>query len=114
MNRGPAAAIDIHARLAAFDGWLTGRIEEAYASRKDLAFRDLPPGDSPPSPAWEYSLLEPGARSPIGEGWSVYRFSGVMPPPLAEGESEAGSSRSARRSMIDVIAGAVRRRPPRR
>jgi hypothetical protein len=112
MNSGVPSAIDIHARLAAFDGWLTGRIEEAHASRKDLAFRDLPPDDSPRIP-WEYSLLEPGARSPIGEGWSVYRFSGVMPPPLAEEAPETGSSRSARRSVIDVIASAVRRRPPR-
>ena len=113
MNRGPASAIDIHERLSVFDGWLTGRIEEAHAGRKDLAFRDLPPGESAEAHAWEYSLLEPGARSPIGDGWSVYRFSGVMPEVVAEPETEARGS-SARRSVIDAIAAAVLGRPRRR
>jgi hypothetical protein len=115
MNSGPASATDIHERLAVFDGWLTGRIEEAHAIRKDLAFRDLPSGESAQAHAWEYSLLEPGARSPIGEGWSVYRFSGVMPEPLPDHRAEGErSSTSARRSVIDIIAGAVLGRTPRR
>jgi hypothetical protein len=71
--------MNIHEHLSAFDRWLTDRIEEAHARRKDLAFRDLavdgPAGHTP----WEYSLLEPGARSPHGEGWSVYRLHGVWP-----------------------------------
>jgi hypothetical protein len=113
MNRGPASAIDIHERLSVFDGWLTGRIEEAHAGRKDLAFRDRPPGESAEPHAWEYSLLEPGARSPVGDGWSVYRFSGVLPDSFAEPASEAQGS-SARRSVIDVIAGAVLGHPRRR
>jgi hypothetical protein len=115
MNRGPASAMDIHERLSVFDGWLTGRIEEAHATRKDLAFRDLSPEESARAPPWEYSLLEPGARSPIGEGWSVYRFSGVMPelPPEQRAEGD-GSSTPGRRSVIDMIAGAVLGRTPRR
>jgi len=114
MITGPVSATDIHERLSAFDGWLTGRIEEAHATRKDLAFRDLPPENQAHAPPWEYSLLEPGARSPIGEGWSVYRFSGVLPEPPAEQRARPeDSSTPARRSMIDVIAGAVLRRPRR-
>jgi hypothetical protein len=68
----------IQEHLAAFDGWLTNKIEEAYAASKDLAFRDLA-GEGPVASAWEYSLLEPGQVSPVGEGWSVYRLQGVWP-----------------------------------
>jgi hypothetical protein len=114
MITGPVSTADIHERLSAFDGWLTRRIEEAHATGKDLAFRDLPPEDQAHAPPWEYSLLEPGARSPIGEGWSVYRFSGVLPEPRPEQHAgREGSSTPTRRSMIDVIAGAMLRRPRR-
>jgi hypothetical protein len=114
MITGPVSATDIHERLSAFDGWLTGRIEEAHATRKDLAFRDLPPGGQPHAAPWEYSLLEPGARSPIGEGWSVYRFSGVLPEPRPEqGAGREGPPTSGQRSMFDRITGAVLRRPRR-
>jgi hypothetical protein len=73
----------IHEQLAAFDGWLTAKIEEAYTACKDLAFRDLE-GDGPIANAWEYSLLEPGQAGPSGDGWSVYRLQGVWPEFLAE------------------------------
>ena len=70
--------MDIHEHLAAFDGWLTRRIEEAHDARKDLAFRDLAP-EHPCEDGWEYRLLEPGSRTPHSEGWSVYRLQGVWP-----------------------------------
>lgn len=104
----------IHERLAAFDGWLTSRLEEAYAAGKDLAFRDqveMGPGPS----RWEYSLLEPGGRSPQGEGWSVYRLNGVWPERAVEaGGSSDGPSQFEPRSLLDKIAAAVLGRPPRR
>jgi hypothetical protein len=90
--------MNIQEHLAAFDGWLTSRIEDAYAARKDLAFRDLPPADGAgAATAWECSLLNPGQRAPEGEGWSVYRLQGVWPefpvgaepPPAALGERGA-------------------------
>ena len=71
--------MDIQEHLAAFDGWLTHRIEDAYAAHKDLAFRDLEPEQSACAEPWEYSLLEPGQRAPEGGGWSVYRLQGVWP-----------------------------------
>ena len=99
--------MNIQEHLQAFDRWLTSRIEEAQSGRKDLAFRDLaidlPSGGAP----WEYSLLEPGGRSPQGEGWSVYRLHGVWP----EADDALGESRSfempERRSFLAVIANAV-------
>lgn len=85
--------MNIQEHLSAFDRWLTSRIEEAQSGRKDLAFRDLAidlPSERAP---WEYSLIEPGARSPRGEGWSVYRLHGVWPGAFAEGgASESRSS----------------------
>ncbi len=69
----------IHEHLAAFDGWLTSRIEDAYAAHKDLAFRDLAPVREDERATWEYALLNPGQRAPAGEGWSVYRLQGVWP-----------------------------------
>jgi hypothetical protein len=89
--------MDIHEHLAAFDGWLTHRIEDAHAARKDLAFRDLAPDQGVCAEAWEYSLLDPGQRAPEGGGWSVYRLQGVWPqlkpgaepPPAALGERGA-------------------------
>jgi hypothetical protein len=73
----------IQERLAAFDGWLTHRIEEAYAASKDLAFRELA-ADGAVAEPWEYSLLDPGQVSPAGEGWSVYRLQGIWPEFLAD------------------------------
>ena len=100
--------MNIQEHLSAFDRWLTGRIEEAQSGRKDLAFRDLaidlPPGKAP----WEYSLLEPGARSPLGEGWSVYRLHGVWPNASADTHSEARSSDApGRRTFLGMITEAV-------
>jgi hypothetical protein len=84
--------MDIQEHLAAFDGWLTRRIEEAYDASKDLAFRDLAP-ENPCEDGWEYRLLDPGARTPHTEGWSVYRLQGVWPEfqggEPAEGERAA-------------------------
>jgi hypothetical protein len=88
--------MDIQEHLAAFDGWLAHRIEDAYAARKDLAFRDLAPDAGAEGKPWEYSLLDPGQRAPEGGGWSVYRLQGVWPvlpaaepPPAALGERSA-------------------------
>ena len=89
--------MNIQEHLAAFDGWLTSRIEDAYAAHKDLAFRDLVLNEDSGGQGWEYSLLNPGQRAPEGEGWSVYRLQGVWPeflagaepPPAALGERGA-------------------------
>jgi hypothetical protein len=109
--------MNIQEHLTAFDGWLTSRLEEAHARRKDLAFRDLeadePAGAS--ATLWEYSLLEPGGRSPYGEGWSIYRLNGVWPDiPLKSGDGSETPSASERRSLLDVIANAVLGRRPQR
>ena len=100
--------MNIQEHLQAFDRWLTCRIEEAQNGRKDLAFRDLaidlPPGRAP----WEYSLLEPGARSPLGEGWSGYRLHGVWPEPSADALSEPRSfDAPGRRTFVGVISDAL-------
>ena len=71
--------MNIQDHLEAFDGWLTSCLEEAYAGRKDLAFRDVVADVRLGENAWEYSLLEPGAATPHGDGWSVYRLQGVWP-----------------------------------
>jgi hypothetical protein len=99
--------MNIQEHLQAFDRWLTCRIEEAQNGRKDLAFRDLAI-DLPSGSPWEYCLIEPGGRSPQGEGWSVYRLHGVWP----ESEDEALSEPHAfetpgRRSFIGVITDAL-------
>lgn len=98
----------VQEHLSAFDRWLTSRIEEAHAGRKDLAFRDLaldaPVGEG----RWEYSLLEPGARSPQGEGWSVYRLHGVWPEPVEARSASLGKRARARKSLLGTIAGALR------
>jgi len=101
-------AMNIHEHLSAFDRWLTSRIEEAQIGRKDLAFRDLaidlPPGKAP----WEYSLLEPGARSPLGDGWSVYRLHGVWPEPSADAVCGVRSCDAPeRRSFFGMITDAL-------
>lgn len=113
MSRGIPSAMTIQERLSLFDRWLTGRIEEARASRKDLAFRDLSPEDQLDGLPWEYSLMEPGARSPQGDGWSIYRFSGLRPQSPAGAEADSGPG-PARRSLLDAIADAVLRRGPER
>lgn len=110
--------MNIQEHLSAFDRWLTGRIEEAQSGHKDLAFRDvaidLPSSGAP----WEYSLIEPGGRSPQGEGWSVYRLHGLWPEPaqgaLAEprsfdapGFGAPGFDAPGRRSFLAVIADAL-------
>jgi hypothetical protein len=99
--------MNIQEHLSAFDRWLTGRIEEAQTGRKDLAFRDLAidiPSERPP---WEYSLLEPGGRSPQGEGWSVYRLHGVWPEPTQQQRQARAAEAPGRRSFLGIIAGAV-------
>ena len=86
----------IQEHLAAFDGWLTRKIEEAHQAGKDLAFRDTASDIELCADAWEYSLLEPGHVSPAGEGWSVYRLQGIWPEFLAEamfGQEQAPASR---------------------
>ena len=100
--------MNIQEHLSTFDRWLSSRIEEAQSGRKDLAFRDLAI-DLPSSAApWEYSLLEPGASKPHGEGWSVYRLHGVWPEPSGEALSLGRSSGAPeRRSLLGVIAGAL-------
>jgi hypothetical protein len=81
--------MDIQEHLAAFDGWLTRRIEEAYDASKDLAFRDRAP-EHPCEDGWEYCLLDPGARTPQSEGWSIYRLQGVWPEFKAEDAGAPG------------------------
>jgi hypothetical protein len=96
--------MNIQEHLSAFDRWLTSRIEEAQSGRKDLAFRDLAIDLPPEKAPWEYSLLEPGARSPKGEGWSVYRLHGVWPESPAEGVSEPRSfDAPGRRTFLGMI-----------
>jgi hypothetical protein len=99
--------MNIQEHLQAFDRWLTGRIEEAQSGRKDLAFRDLAL-DLPSGSPWEYSLLEPGGRSPQGEGWSIYRLHGVWPEAGAEVLSESRAYETPeRRSVLGIITGAL-------
>jgi hypothetical protein len=115
MSRGPPSEIDIHERLSAFDGWLTGRIEEAHATRKDLAFRDLLPEEAPGETPWAYSLMEPGARSPAGDNWSVYRLNGLWPEESPQSQADMADAAGApRRSLFDAIADAVFGRGPRK
>jgi hypothetical protein len=100
--------MNIQEHLSAFDRWLTSRIEEAQSGRKDLAFRDLAIDLPPGKPPWEYSLLEPGARSPLGEGWSVYRLHGVWPEPSADSLTAARSfDAPGRRTFFGMITEAV-------
>jgi len=99
--------MNIQEHLSTFDRWLTSRIEEAQTGRKDLAFRDLAldlPSDRAP---WEYSLIEPGGRSPQGEGWSVYRLHGVWPEARAEAAQSRACEAPGRRSFLATIADAM-------
>jgi hypothetical protein len=86
----------IHEQLAAFDGWLTLKIEEAHRAGKDLAFRDCESA-APSAHAWEYSLLDPGHASPEGGGWSVYRLQGIWPEFLQDAMFAAERSSAAAR-----------------
>jgi hypothetical protein len=100
--------MNIQEHLSAFDRWLTSRIDEAQSGCKDLAFRDLaidlPPGKAP----WEYSLLEPGARSPLGDGWSIYRLHGVWPETSAHDLCGTRSfDATGRRTFIGMITEAL-------
>jgi len=100
--------MNIQEHLLTFDRWLTSRIEEAQAGRKDLAFRDLAIDTAPGKAPWEYSLLEPGSRSPQGEGWSVYRLHGVRPDPAVEAVARARSiDAPERRGFLGTITGAL-------
>jgi hypothetical protein len=99
--------MNIQEHLSVFDRWLTGRIEEAHAGRKDLAFRDLAADRRLGEAPWEYSLLEPGARSPQGEGWSVYRLHGAWPEAAEPPSEPQGAEASGRRSLLGRITGAL-------
>ncbi|HEY4032059.1 MAG TPA: hypothetical protein VGM25_17060 [Caulobacteraceae bacterium] len=100
--------MNIQEHLKAFDCWLSSRIEEAHAGHKDLAFRDLAIDLPAHGAPWEYSLLEPGGRTPQGEGWSVYRLHGVWPEAAAETAGEARSFEAhGRRSFIGIITDAL-------
>ena len=106
-SAGNTAFMNIHEHLSAFDRWLSSRIEEAQSGRKDLAFRDVAidiPSDRAP---WEYSLLEPGGRSPQGEGWSVYRLHGRWPEPSLEQRQARRNDAPGRRSLLGAISDAV-------
>lgn len=101
------AFMNIQEHLSAFDRWLTSRIEEAQSGRKDLAFRDLAIDLPSAGAPWEYSLLEPGGRSPPGEGWSVYRLHGIWPEPAADASSAPRAPGAERRPLLALVAGAL-------
>jgi hypothetical protein len=113
MSLGTPSAMSIQERLTVFDSWLTRRIEEAHDRSKDLAFRDLSPEEQTDGLPWEYSFMEPGARSPQGDGWSVYRFSGVEPQSFGDSEDEGDSSGGGRRSLLGALTDKVLGRGPR-
>ena len=96
--------MNIQEHLKAFDGWLSSRIEEAQNGRKDLAFRDLAIDVPSRGAPWEYSLIEPGGRSPQGEGWSIYRLHGVWPEAVTETSPEPRRQEApGRRSFLGII-----------
>lgn len=99
--------MNIQEHLDAFDGWLTSRIDEAHAARKDLAFRDLAPEIRLGANAWEYSLLEPGDRSPAGEGWSVYRLQGVWPQFSETDDESQDATPAGKKSLMGIVADAL-------
>jgi hypothetical protein len=105
--------MNIQEHLSAFDSWLTTRLDEAHARRRDLAFRDLIVDERSGVAPWEYSLLEPGARRPQGEGWSVYRLNGVWPEIAGEPAPDPGAAPTGgRRSFLEMITKAVFGRGP--
>lgn len=93
--------MSVQEQLAKFDGWLTGRIEEAYAAEKDLAFRDIE-ARAHDDVTWEYRLLNPGQVAPSGDGWSVYRLQGVWPEFLS-GAEEAAERQNAFTDMAQAV-----------
>ena len=97
----------IQEHLEAFDAWLTSRLEEAYAGRKDLAFRDIAAEVRMGENSWEYSLLEPGEASPHGEGWSVYRLQGVWPKFAPSEDGASGRPQPGRKSLFGLITNAL-------
>ena len=99
--------MNVQDQLAAFDGWLTCRIEEAHAAHKDLAFRDLTPGSGEGGGSWEYSLLNPGQPGPPDEGWSVYRLQGVWPEFLQvqDATADGGERQSAVSDLAETVFG---------
>ena len=99
--------MNIQEHLDAFDSWLTSCIDEAHAARKDLAFRDLAPEIRLGANAWEYSLLEPGARSPAGEGWSIYRLQGVWPQFSQADEEPETAAATGKKSLMGIVADAL-------
>lgn len=99
--------MNIQEHLEAFDAWLTGRLEEAYAGRKDLAFRDTSGEVRVGENAWEYSLLDPGDVSPRGEGWSVYRLQGVWPKFAPSLDEPGQPAQPERKSLFSKIAQAL-------
>ncbi len=111
LATGKAFAMNIQEQLSTFDSWLTGRIEEAHEARKDLAFRDLAPAVGVVATTWEYNLLEPGQRSPSGDGWSVYRLQGVWPEFAGSEPQEPSPRRAAgpekRKSVFSALAAVV-------
>jgi hypothetical protein len=99
--------MNIQEHLDAFDGWLTSRIDEAHAARKDLAFRDLAPEIRLGANAWEYSLLEPGSRSPAGDGWSIYRLQGVWPQFTQMDDEPKAAASPAKTSLMGLVSEAL-------
>ena len=99
--------------LAAFDTWLSQHIHAAMKSGKDLAFKErrmnfvLKLDDD--GSAWDYVLLEPGARPPPGHAWSVYRLHAVRPPVRPAPEPPAAAPVSRRRGrlagLVDALLG---------
>ena len=99
--------MNIQEHLAAFDVWLTRRIDEAYAIRKDLAFRDIAAEQRLGDNAWEYCLLEPGGASPQGDGWSVYRLQGVWPQLAPPSVASPRARQPERKSLLGKITEAL-------
>jgi hypothetical protein len=99
--------MNIQEHLEAFDAWLTARLDEAYAGRKDLAFRDVAAEVRMGENDWEYSLLDPGESGPRGEGWSVYRLHGVWPQFALAQDAPAAPPQPERKSLLGKIAEAL-------
>ncbi len=72
-DRDDLAGLDL---IESFDAWLSERLDEAHAARKDLAFfdTDIKQLESGRYVGWSHVLLEPGCHPPLGETWTVYRL----------------------------------------
>jgi hypothetical protein len=94
--------------LSAFDHWLSWHIHAAVKAGKDIAFRDrgfnFDPKLDEDGAAWEYVFLEPGAGSPPGHAWTIYRLQGEAPRPARP--PPAPVARRQRR-MIEDLSGRV-------